>query len=261
VFESDPARSAAWNRGAYLVEGLGHCGGCHSPRNALGAERRGSLHLTGGFVDGWEAPALTAASTAPLAWTLEHFYEYLRTGHSAAHGAAAGPMAEVVRELQALPDADLRAMATYLAAMSAASAMSAGSAVVAARDLHAGAVPSAPVPSALGARIYDGACAVCHEAERGAPGFGIKLPLAPTTTLHASSPNNLIRLLLEGVAQPPLPEIGYMPAFHDTLDDAQLVELAGYLRARFAPEQPPWRDLGATVSRLRLHLRPHLATP
>jgi nicotinate dehydrogenase subunit B len=261
AFEPDLLRSAAWNRGAYLVEGLGHCGGCHSPRNALGAERGGSLHLAGGIVDGWDAPALTAASAAPLPWTAGHFYDYLRTGHSPAHGAAAGPMAAVVRELQALPDEDLRAMATYLAALTPATparpAVPVTATVAASRneagvDRRAHATPAgSSASSALGARIYAGACAVCHEPAQGPPGYGIKLALATTTSLHAASPNNLLRLVLEGVAEPPTPELGYMPAFHDTLDDAQLVSLTGYLRARFAPEQPAWGDLGATISRLR----------
>ena len=67
-FEADPTKSAAWNRGAYLVEGLGHCGACHSPRNALGAER-GGAYLAGGFADGWEAPPLTSLSHAPIPWS------------------------------------------------------------------------------------------------------------------------------------------------------------------------------------------------
>ena len=88
----DPTHSAQWNRGAYLVEGLGHCAGCHSPRNLFGAVRRAE-HLTGGVVDGWDAPALTLANTGPVPWRVEDFYAYLRTGRSPLHGAAAGPMA------------------------------------------------------------------------------------------------------------------------------------------------------------------------
>ena len=104
----------SWNRGAYLVEGLGHCSACHSPRNALGAEKA-NAYLAGGFAEGWEAPALTSLSQAPIPWSEDELYAYLRTGESRLHGVAAGPMAPVVKELAALPDSDIRAMAVYLA--------------------------------------------------------------------------------------------------------------------------------------------------
>ena len=103
VFQPDPTKSATWNRGAYLVEGLGHCGACHSPRNALGAEKA-NAYLAGGFAEGWEAPALTSLSQAPIPWSEDELYAYLRTGESRFHGVAAGPMAPVVKELAALPD-------------------------------------------------------------------------------------------------------------------------------------------------------------
>ena len=107
-------KSATWNRGAYLVEGLGHCGACHSPRNALGAEKA-NAYLAGGFAEGWEAPPLTSLSHAPIPWSEDELFAYLRTGESRFHGVAAGPMAPVVKELAALPDQDIRAMAVYLA--------------------------------------------------------------------------------------------------------------------------------------------------
>src|SRR5882757_1283094 len=117
VFEADATRSALWNRGAYLVEGLGHCAACHSPRNALGAEKA-SAYLAGGFAESWEAPPLTSLSHAPIPWSEDELFAYLRTGESRLHGVAAGPMAPVVKELAALPDQDIRAMAVYLASFS-----------------------------------------------------------------------------------------------------------------------------------------------
>ncbi len=113
VFEANATKSAVWNRGAYLVEGLGHCGACHSPRNALGAEKQ-TAYLAGGFAEGWEAPPLTSLSHAPIPWSEDELYAYLRSGESRFHGVAAGPMAPVVKELAALPDQDIRAMAVYL---------------------------------------------------------------------------------------------------------------------------------------------------
>ncbi len=114
VFEPDATKSAMWNRGAYLVEGLGHCGACHSPRNAFGAEKA-NAYLAGGFAEGWEAPPLTSLSHAPIPWSEDELFAYLRTGESRFHGVAAGPMEPVVKELAGLPDQDIRAMAVYLA--------------------------------------------------------------------------------------------------------------------------------------------------
>jgi nicotinate dehydrogenase subunit B len=266
VFMPQPSRSLEWNRGAYLVDALGHCSACHSPRNALGAERRGRDYLAGGVVDGWEAPALNPSSPAPLRWTREDFYDYLRRGYSANHGAAAGPMSAVVTELAALPDADLRAMATYLASLNpaprpatAVNPLTANAAATHDTNVTAAAASTRASPGGapaaaldgLGARIYGGACAVCHEPDQGPPVYGVKIALAPTTTLHAAHPTNLIRVLLQGIPNPPYPEIGYMPAFHDTLDDRQLAQLADYLRARFAPGEPPWRNVAQAVASLR----------
>src|ERR1700736_2869550 len=113
VFEADATKSATWNRGAYLVEGLGHCGACHSPRNALGAEKT-SAYLAGGFAEGWEAPPLTSLSHAPVPWNEDELFAYLRSGESRFHGVAAGPMAPAGKELASLPDDEIRAMAVYL---------------------------------------------------------------------------------------------------------------------------------------------------
>ena len=98
AFEADATKSAVWNRGAYLVEGLGHCGACHSPRNAFGAEKA-EAYLAGGFAEGWEAPPLTSLSHAPIPWSEDELFAYLRSGKSRFHGVAAGPMAPVVKEL------------------------------------------------------------------------------------------------------------------------------------------------------------------
>jgi len=119
AFAADATKSATWNRGAYLVEGLGHCSACHSPRNALGAEQA-NAYLAGGFAEGWEAPPLTSLSHAPVPWSEDELFTYLRSGESRFHGVAAGPMAPVVKELAALPDEDIRAMAVYLASFNGA---------------------------------------------------------------------------------------------------------------------------------------------
>ncbi|SFV15475.1 nicotinate dehydrogenase subunit B [Methylobacterium sp. 174MFSha1.1] len=244
----DPARGPDWNRGAYLVEALGHCGACHTPRNALGAESRGGARLTGGFADGWEAPALAGLSRAPLPWTEDDLFAYLRTGRSSRHGSAAGPMADVVASLGPLPDSDIRAMATYLASLARA----------APGPVAAGAAAPAPGASSL----FQGACASCHEGGVG----GELVPLGLVTAVHSAHPDNLIQAVLNGVAaaaerfptpDPSAPPAA-MPAFRDTFTDRQVAEVVAYTRARYAPDAPEWPGLEAAVARVR-GLKPHAA--
>jgi nicotinate dehydrogenase subunit B len=248
TFQPDPAKSETWNRGAYLVEGLGHCSACHSPRNALGAEVPGA-HLAGGFAEGWEAPALTSLSRAPIPWIEDELYAYLRTGESRFHGVAAGPMAPVVKELGALPDSDIRAMAVYLASFNATSIDRTAQESLAAK-LESATGTRASAASGIGARIYQGACAVCHEVG-GAPLFGSRPSLALNSNLHSASPDNLIQVILHGISKPAMTDLGYMPAFRDSLTDGQVAELVGYLRQQFAPDKPIWRDILAATSRIR----------
>ncbi|KMO37966.1 aldehyde dehydrogenase [Methylobacterium variabile] len=244
----DPDRGPDWNRGAYLVEGLGHCGACHSPRNALGAERRGAARLAGGFADGWEAPALTGPSRAPLPWSEDDFYAYLRTGRSHRHGSAAGPMADVVASLGPLPDSDIRAMAVYLASL-------AGDATA---PRPAAAAAAAPPPGA--ATLFQGACASCHEGGAG----GELVPLGLVTAVHSAHPDNLIQAVLNGIpaaaerfpAPYPSAPPAAMPAFRDSLTDRQVADIVAYTRARYAPDAPAWPGLEAAVARVR-GLKPH----
>ncbi|GAB0117256.1 molybdopterin cofactor-binding domain-containing protein [Acidisoma sp. 7E03] len=246
-FTPDPARSAEWNRGAYLVEGLGHCSACHTPRNALGAEIK-SRAYAGGVAEGWEAPPLTDLSHAPVPWTEQALYTYLRTGFSPDHGPATGPMAPVIHELQALPDTDLRAMATYLAALSAPPSPEA---VVTAREEAQARNAGAMLPSAgPGGRLFQGACAACH-APSAPQLFGVKPDLALNSNLQSDRPDNLIRIILGGVPQPAIASMGAMPAFGPVLSDRQIADLVAFLRHQYAPGRPAWSDVEATVARLR----------
>jgi nicotinate dehydrogenase subunit B len=247
VFEADPAKSEIWNRGAYLVEGLGHCGVCHSPRNAMGAEKA-SAYLAGGFAQGWEAPPLTSLSHAPIPWSEDELFAYLRTGESRFHGVAAGPMAPVVKELAGLPDPDIRAMAVYLSSFSNALERPAQDSLAAKLEQATG--TRAVLASAAGARLYEGACAVCH-AVGGPALFGSRPSLALNSNLHSASPNNLIQVILHGVAAPVSSDLGYMPAFKDSMNDDQLTELVTFLRRQFAPERPAWTGVRAAVGQAR----------
>jgi nicotinate dehydrogenase subunit B len=248
AFTPDATKSAVWNRGAYLVEGLGHCGACHSPRNALGAERANS-YLAGGFAEGWEAPALTSLSQAPVPWNEDELFAYLRTGESRYHGVAAGPMAPVVKELAALPDQDIRAMAVYLGSFNDAAIGKPDQDALAAR-LERLTDTRTVRGSAIGMRLYEGACAVCHEVG-GPPLFGSRPSLALNSNLHAAVPDNLIQVVLHGIAAPVSSDLGYMPAFKDSMTDDQLAELVAYLRRQFAPERPAWNGVQAAISRIR----------
>jgi nicotinate dehydrogenase subunit B len=246
VFEADLTKSEIWNRGAYLVEGFGHCSACHSPRNALGAEKH-DAYLAGGFAEGWEAPPLTSLSQVPIPWSEDEFYAYLRSGESRFHGVAAGPMAPVVKELRALPDQDIRAIAVYLASFNE-TAIDRPAQEAQARKLEAG--TAVTVASSAGARLYLGACAVCHEVG-GPPLFGSRPSLALNSNLHGTAPDNLIQLILHGIVQPASSDLGYMPAFKDSMNDDQIAELVSYLRRQFAPDKPAWAEIHATVGRIR----------
>jgi nicotinate dehydrogenase subunit B len=245
TFQADPAKSETWNRGAYLVESLGHCSACHSPRNALGAEKA-NAYLAGGFAEGWEAPPLTSLSQAPIPWNEDELFAYLRSGESRFHGVAAGPMAPVVKELGALPDQDIRAMAVYLASFNE---IAVDQHAVAAK-LEAATGTRASAASSVGARLYQGACAVCHEVG-GAPLFGSRPSLALNSNLHSAHPDNLVQVILHGIAAPASSDLGYMPAFKDSLTDSQVAELASYLRRQFAPDKPAWIGIDAAVGRIR----------
>lgn len=239
-WQADPARTAEWNRGAYLVETLGHCSACHSPRNTLGAEKRGgAYHLAGGMADGWEAPPLTAASHAPVPWTAGALYDYLRTGEAATHGSASGPMATVVAGLAVLPDADIRAMVAYLASVAGQEGTIDGAALARAAEARSPAMTA----DSTGARLYAGACAACHEA-------GGLVSLALHSSLHSARPDNLVQAVLRGVAATRTAP-GHMPAYADSLNDRQVADLLAHLRTRFAPDKPAWAGLERTVARVR----------
>jgi mono/diheme cytochrome c family protein len=115
-YRPDPAKDAQWNRGAYLAQAVSDCGGCHTPRNALGGEKLRDAY-SGTVVDNWIAPPLTEANPSPVPWTQEELFSYLRTGVDPLHGAVAATMTPVIRDgldLPVVPDSDVRAIAVYM---------------------------------------------------------------------------------------------------------------------------------------------------
>ncbi len=235
---TDAAQSAEWNRGRYLVEALGHCGGCHSPHNSLGAEHW-DRPLAGGWVDAWYAPPLDRSSPAPQHWTVEALETYLRTGLSDAHAAAAGPMGGVTHELATASPQDVHAMAVYIAAGIAADA-----------DRTADNAATAAAAHPQGARLFAGSCASCHET--GAPMMNEARPdLTLGSPLHETDPADTIQIILQGL-KPPAGRAGpTMPAYANDFSDAQTAELVAYLRARYSTD-PPWPgDLAHAVAKAR----------
>ncbi len=249
AFKPQPAQSAEWNRGAYLVEGLAHCGSCHTPRNAMGAEDS-SKPYAGADVDGWTAPALGPTSVAAVPWTADRLYDYLRKGRSPQHGVAAGPMAPVVRNLAAVSDADIKAIATYVASIAGApSAARQTQATQAIARSKGEGTPTRSAPSGPGAAIYAGACAQCH-GEAGRAPLDPALNLALSTSVRASSPNNLVRIVLSGIQQADNAPGPHMPGFAVVLDDKQTAELVAYVRANFT-DRPAFTSVDGVARRAR----------
>jgi mono/diheme cytochrome c family protein len=248
-----PGQSAEWERGAYLVEGVAHCGACHSPRNALGAEI-GNAAFAGGSAEGWDAPALNAASPAPIPWDVDHLFTFLRTGFAARHSIALGPMAPVVGDLAGAPASDVHAIATYVATLAGAPSPERlhNAQALIERVEHPGVVKTIAVQGAAdmgtGALIYAGACAACHENR--AVNFTSGLDLAFSSSVAGPTPRNVIHTILDGI-KPPDGEAGHrMPGFAAALTDAQVSALVTYLRERFG-SGPAWSDIQTEVRKIR----------
>ena len=248
----NPAKSETWNRGAYLVGSVGHCSACHSPRDVLGGERQGLSYLAGAVNDGWEAPPLTSLSQAPVPWTSRALFEYLRQGYSAQHGTAAGPMAQVIHSLSALPDTDVQAMAEYLASLSKPTSEREATRLADAAVNNSRAVRSTLLGPSQ--RLFESACGACHHEGKGAVQSGLNLSLELNSGMHSDDPRNLIRTILVGIRTPGVQGLGYMPAFERNLDDKQIAGLVTYLRARYAPERDAWTNLEQEVIRVRSQL-------
>jgi mono/diheme cytochrome c family protein len=240
TYKADSAQSAEWNRGAYLVEGLAHCGACHTPRNALGAEKA-SASFSGGDVDNWHAYAINAQSPSPLPWTSESLFHYLRFGWDADHGVARGPMAEVTANLSAVPENDVRAIAVYMTSAFGRPAQNQTGATKA--DLKSPSAQSAPADNP-GASIYQAACATCHEADRPLPYNGINLRLS--TALSAPEPRNAANVIVAGIRPVAGERSPIMPGFANSMTDEQIAALLNYLRSRFST-QPAWSGVEQIV--------------
>jgi mono/diheme cytochrome c family protein len=251
TFQPDSTRSAEWNRGAYLVEGLAHCGACHTPRNALGAERA-SAQFAGGDVDNWHAYAINAQSPAPVPWDADALTAYLRNGWHPDHGVARGPMAQVVSNLSGVAESDVRAIAVYMAGVFGAPTPDrkrSGEAVLAqVKSSVKSPLVLASAANAAGAAIYAAACATCHETERSLPYGGVNLALS--TVINGPDARNAANIVLSGVRPVEGERSPIMPGFAASMNDEQIAALLNYLRSRFS-NQPAWTGVEKTIADAR----------
>jgi mono/diheme cytochrome c family protein len=265
-YATDPNKSASWNRGAYLVQGLGHCGGCHTPRGVLsqekaGSEKDGRQYLAGATLDNWHASPLTGDRETGLhAWSKDEIVEFLRTGRTA-RVAALGVMAEVVgKSTQYLTDQDLMAIAEYLKSLppsndegqgNADLAMQASAASAATRALRAGDT------GIRGSRVYLDNCNACHRSD-GSGANRIFPDLVKNEAVNATDPITLIHIVLAGASMPSTqtaPSAFAMPDFRCRLSDAEVSDVLSFVRGS-------WGNHAAAVSRDEVgRVRKALAIP
>ncbi|AIS88735.1 c-type cytochrome [Burkholderia pseudomallei] len=238
-YQPDHTKSAEWNRGAYLVQGLGHCSMCHTAINALGGSSEANA-FEGGLIpmQAWYAPSLTSNKEAGLGdWSIADITGLLQAGASH-RGAVYGPMAEVVYDsLQYLSDDDVRAMSVYLKSLPQR-----GSDAESAPKTTMAASEQARL-SKLGAKIYDAQCASCH-GKTGSGKTPAFPPLAGNQSIQMTSAVNPIRMVLNGGYAPGTaknPEPYGMPPFAQSLSDDEVAAVTTFIRTA-------WGNRGAPVS-------------
>lgn len=232
AFTPDTSKSPEWNRGAYLVDALGHCGECHTPRNVFfGLET--SKALGGGEAEGWVAYNITSDKTSGIGgWSDDELIRYFTTGAVPGKGFANGPMGEAIEaSLHYLTDADKKAIIAYLRSVPSVTSS-------ADKPRYASGTPNAAALNApekegepSGARLYAYYCASCHG--------GADRPVAPQytamtneSTVGAGSPNNIVMVILQGTHRVGDPKVR-MPAYLNSFTDDQVAALANYLTARY----------------------------
>src|SRR5665647_60021 len=252
-YTNDPNKSVSWNRGGYLVQGLGHCGGCHTPRGLFGQEKAsnekdGRHYLAGAMVDNWYASPLTGDfETGLQAWSKNEMVEYLKTGRTD-RLAASGVMAEVVsKSTQYLTDQDLMAIAEYLKSLPpshderqgyADATMLTSDISEATRSLRAG---ETVIP---GSAVYLDNCNACHRSDGS--GANRTFPnLVKNEAVNAKDPTSLIHIVLEGSSMPSTqtaPSAITMPDFGWRLSDDEVADVLNFIRSS-------WGNHAGAVSR------------
>jgi mono/diheme cytochrome c family protein len=236
VYQDDPKQSAQWNRGAYLVQGLGHCSACHSARNTWGAVTE-DAQVAGGLIPvlNWYAPSLTASRETGLGdWEVAHVVDLLKSGVSA-RGAVFGPMAEVVRDsLQFLTPEDITAMVVYLKSQREEDVPADEGNVRISRDRREELM-------AQGERLYADRCADCHQADgRGVP--RVYPPLVNNEAILMRNAVNAVRITLNGGFPPSTqgnPRPYGMPPFAHVMNDNEVAAVVTYIRGAWGNHAAP----------------------
>ena len=240
-----PDKSAEWNRGAYLVQGPGHCGACHTPKNPLGGDKTSEAYQ-GSQLQGWFAPNITGDQTSGLgAWSADDIATYLQTGHNRI-SAATGPMAEVVEQSTShLTDADAHAIAVYLKSLPGDEASNTK-------------ISAADPAMKAGQAIYHDQCSACH----GLDGQGVASlfpSLADSAGVRSSDPRTAIRLVLRGARSAGTaraPVAAGMPSFGRQLTDRQIADVLTYVRNTWGRAAPAVHEDAVSDARSALAARP-----
>jgi mono/diheme cytochrome c family protein len=242
-FAANPQKSAEWNRGAYLVEGPGHCGACHTPKNVLGADSAGQ-QFEGGVLQDWFIPKIDNDPRGGLgSWSVDDIVEYLKTGRNARSGAAA-LMAEVVaNSTSKLSDQDLHAIAVYV------------------KDIAAKPNQAAPAPEQAlmdaGRNIFSDSCSGCHQAN----GEGVERmfpPLAHNANVQSIDPTTVIRVIIEGAQTVPTnarPTPFAMAPYNWKLSDEQIAAVATFVRNAWGNAAPAVTTDAVRSLRGKLHAK------
>jgi mono/diheme cytochrome c family protein len=229
-FSPDTSKSSEWNRGAYLVEALAHCGECHTPRN-LGFALDNRKKFAGAVTAGWRAFNISSDKATGLGnWSDDALVSYLSTGHALGHGTASGPMGEAVdNSLSQLAPEDIRAIAVYLRSVPPQPSP----------DLPATAAPAAPsshkegfTADARGKMMFEGACVSCH----GWSGESLVSPMATLTgswAVNDPAATNVAQIVISGTKRTTPDGALSMPAFGNAYSDDEIAAVANYVTARF----------------------------
>jgi mono/diheme cytochrome c family protein len=223
TFQPDSSKSAAWNRGAYLVEGPGHCASCHTPRDALQGPIAGQAYA-GGNVDDWYAPNITSDVKQGIGgWSADSIVSFLKKGIAPGKGVAFGPMAQTVHDsLAHLTDDDLHAIATYLK-------------TIPPKASYKAALLQTAEDHATGAQIYLNHCSACHQPNGQGLGNAVP-PLATNGVVTAGGPQDVVRAVLSGL--PAQKSYGIMPGFATVLTPQQIADVANYVRTSWGNGAP-----------------------
>jgi mono/diheme cytochrome c family protein len=239
-FKPDPAKSAAWNRGAYIVTGPGHCGACHTAKGMLGGDT--SQSLGGASLQGWFAPDITSDGTRGIgSWNVIDVVTYLKTGHNA-YSMASGPMAEAIEaSTSRMADDDLQAIAIYLKDVPGYS--NGAASTLAASDPHMQA----------GKAIYEDNCMGCHNAD-GKGQKDLFPPLNGNPIVRQASAETMARVVLAGTQAADVktaPTQAAMPSFAWRLDDQEVADVLTYVRSNWGAAAPV---SAGTVTQIRGNL-------